>query len=268
MIKTILRWTVLGLLLAYVVVAAAWARDEARRNTCKGIEVVVAENTSADSLTSAGVLAELRHFPKKIAGTPLHQLDTRAIEQYLEGMPQFEKINCNVTSSGKLRIMAVPMVPAARIFDGNDSYYINKDGKRMESKATYFVEVPVVSGTFSPEFTPHSVMPVVKFVESDKTLSGLVGMIYARDARDIYLVPRIHGHVVNFGDTANLEEKRDALLSFYRKVMPYKGWETYDTISVKYRGQVVASRRDKSRQDHGTIIEEGDDLEEATLPEI
>lgn len=54
----------------------------------------------------------------------------------------------------------------------------------------------------------------------------------------------------------------------YRKVMPYKGWEAYDTISLKFEGQVVATRRDKSRLNHGE--DNGDDiaLEEATLPQL
>ena len=36
------------------------------------------------------------------------------------------------------------------------------------------------------------------------------------------------------------------MLLFYRKVMPEKGWMTYDTISVKWNYQVVASKRTKA----------------------
>jgi len=54
---------------------------------------------------------------------------------------------------------------------------------------------------------------------------------------------------------------------FYRQVMPYKGLEEYDTISVKFRGQVVATRRDKTRLNHAEEYEEEIDLEEATLPD-
>ena len=130
------------------------------------------------------------------------------------------------------------------------------------------MDVPVVKGNFNEEFTARQVLPVVRFIEKDPIMSQLVGMIYAPDGDNIMLVPRIHGHMINFGDTTRLPEKRDALLALYRKVMPYKGWETYDTISVKFRGQVVATRRDKRRADHGTVIDNGPDMEEATLPEI
>ena len=36
------------------------------------------------------------------------------------------------------------------------------------------------------------------------------------------------------------------LRDFYRYVAPVKGWEKYDTISVAWRRQVVATRRDKT----------------------
>jgi hypothetical protein len=51
----------------------------------------------------------------------------------------------------------------------------------------------------------------------------------------------------------------------YSKVIPYKGWETYDTISVKFNGQIVATRRDKSNLINYEMPVEEEDPEEATL---
>ena len=62
---------------------------------------------------------------------------------------------------------------------------------------------------------------------------------------DIILVPVIRGHVVNFGDTSMVDDKFLRLRTFYRKVLPTVGWQHYDTIAVKWRGQVVATRRHK-----------------------
>nr|MDE7421741.1 hypothetical protein [Muribaculaceae bacterium] len=54
----------------------------------------------------------------------------------------------------------------------------------------------------------------------------------------------------------------------YRKVLPAKGWNIYDTISVKFKNQIVASRRNKAINQHGLLEDDGIDLEEATLPEV
>ena len=62
-------------------------------------------------------------------------------------------------------------------------------------------------------------------------------------------MPVIRGHVVNLGDTSLIANKFDRLKVFYREVMPVKGWNFYDTVSVKWRGQIVASRREKKLGD-------------------
>ncbi len=50
----------------------------------------------------------------------------------------------------------------------------------------------------------------------------------------------------------------------YRKVLPVKGWLYYDTISVKYSGQVVATRA-KKRDMPQIAAKELIDPEEETL---
>lgn len=266
--KSILKWLILTLLIVYACGITIWAHNESRRNGCQGIDIVIESSTSADTVTKKGVLDELSRYPRKIVGVPLETIDTRDLEKYLSGFSNFEDVECTLTTDGFLNVKVQPMVPAIRVFDGNKSYYINKAGKIIESKPNFFVDVPVVTGNFSRSFSPMNVLPLVRFIERDEVLSKLVGMIEAKDADNLILVPRIHGHVINFGDTNRLEEKRRALLSVYRKVMPYKGWNAYDTISVKFRGQVVASRRDKSRNDHGGVVDNEPDMEEATLPVV
>lgn len=266
--KTLLKWLLLTVLLVYVVVAAAWARDEALKNMCTGISVKIAQGNTPDSISSDGVLAEIERFPDRIVGLPTSRVNTKKLEDYLKKFSTFEDVECTFSSSGKLNVKVTPMIPALRVFEGDKSYYINKDGKVIESKASFFVDVPVATGTFSKTFTPRHILPVVNFVENDRELSKLIGMIQANGPSDILLIPRIQGHIVNFGDTTRLNEKKAALMAVYRKVMPYKGWEEYDTISVKFKGQVVATRRDKSRLYQNVAVEDETDMEEATLPEI
>lgn len=268
MVKKILGWVILVILAAYVVFAAIWAYGEASKNACKGIDIEIVKGHSIDSVTWKGVLAEINRYPEKIVGMQIPTINTRKLENYLCGFPQFEDVVCNFSTDGRLRVKVTPMVPEIRVFEDSASYYINKDGKRMTSKASFFVDVPVVSGRFNDKFQAKDVLPVTRFISSDPMLKQLIGMVRAEDDDNIILVPRIHGHVINFGDTNRLAEKRQALLAIYKKVLPYKGWEEYDTISVKFKGQVVATRRNKGSR-HNTNVEFDDtDMEEATLPEI
>ncbi len=264
--KTIVKWMILTALLTCTVILTVWAGNRAQASMCQGIEVVVeGGDPRGAARTRRGVYNEVLRFDSHLLQKRAASINTLALQQHLSRISNFESVSCLVTSQGKLRVTVVPMIPEIRVFDGNESYYINKDGKRIAANAEFFADVPVVRGRFTKDFPPTSVLPVVRFVRNDSTLKHLVSMFEAKDADDILLIPRVAGHVINFGDASGLERKRRALMAIYRNVMPYKGWEEYDTISVKFRGQVVATRRDKSAAAHSAVLTEEADLEEASL---
>lgn len=267
--STILKWVILLILAGYSCWMVVWGHQEAARHSCSGIEVEVSGGShgAMDSVIKRGVLQELEKYPEPIKGVPLNLLNTHKVERYLSSLSNFEGVSCMLTSRGVLHVKVTPLIPVMRVFFRDNSYYINKDGKHIQSSPEFHTDVPVVSGNFTHDFQPRDVLPLLNYIKGDRMLRDLTNMIVAEGPNDLLIVPRVRGHVVNFGDTTRLREKREALALFYRKVMPYKGWEEYDTISVKFRGQVVATRRDKSRVNHGEEDYEEVDLEEGTLPE-
>lgn len=263
--KTIMKWSILLLLFAYCITMSVWAKGEADRHVCEGIDIEVNGSRNMDSIVVKGIARELAVYPHRLKGARLNEINTSALEKYLADLNTFESVNCMISSGGRLKIEIVPLVPVMRVFDGDRSWYINKAGKQIDSKAEFYTEAPVVTGRFNATFTPREVIPLVKYIQKDEMLRQLVAMVEAQDANNLILVPRMLGHVVNFGDTTRLKEKKDALQLFYKKVMPYKGWEEYDTISVKFRGQVVATRRVKPVIVTPTEDTEDMDPDESTL---
>lgn len=265
--RTIFKWSVLTLLIGYSVWITVWARRQADVMVCKSISVNVEGSSHVDSVIVKGILSELDKFPAKIKGVPVKSVNLQKIENYLTSLSNFENVECMMAANGELTVFVTPMTPVMRVFSGDKSYYVNRAGKQIPTNADFYIDMPIVTGKFTKNFSPVDVLPTVEFVARDPELRNLVSMIKADSPRNILLVPRVAGHIINFGDTNNLARKRDALLLFYRQVMPYKGWNHYDTISVKFRGQIVASRADKSvlnvaEEDYTEDIE----MDEATLP--
>lgn len=261
--KTVVKWSALGLLLAYVAVMFVWGNAQAALHTCKGIEVEILASEQGAPISKESVLEVLKQYPDKIKGAPLNTVNSYEIAEYLRQFNNFESVDCALTSQGNLRVRVQPMIPEIRVFDKSGSYYVNKDGKTMSANHNFYVDVPVVSGNFSPKFPVTNVLPVVRFVQNDDFLRELTGMIVARGSDDILLVPRIRGHMINLGDTTRLDEKRRALLTAYKQILPYRGWETYDTISVKFKGQIAATRRDKKPLYNTITVTDDIDLEES-----
>lgn len=262
--KPILRkWIILIGLLLYAGLAAIWAIGKASSEKCQGIEVNIMRNSPfAAALNKESVKQELGSLAQTYGKTPLGKINTQKLEDKLDKVNNFERVECYINSQGKLVVNVVPMIPVARIFTGYDSYYINESGKRIDARPEYYADVPVVRGNFTPNMPAKLVVPVIKYVTSDSLLNSLVSMIDYESPRDIWIIPRIKGHVVNIGDTTRLKEKFDNLRLFYRKVMPVKGWNYYDIIYLKYKGQVVGSRRNKELPVHGVDSLDYDDTED------
>lgn len=264
--KTVAKWLILIALIAYAGFIAAWATRQQASQKCGNIKIMV-NDEEADSLTSTAICTRLQKKFPSIIGSRRDAIDINRIEHYLKRFSNFEDVECLLAPDGTFKVIVTPLVPEIRVFDGATSYYINKEGKRIEANSDFFVDVPVVTGNFSKNFTPVKLLPVVRFIKNDSTLNALVAMIKADSPNNIIIIPRIRGHVVNIGNNTDLEDKFDRLLLAYHKILPHKGWNTYDTISVKFHGQIVASRKNKAPRFANIAEVEDIDMEESTLPQ-
>lgn len=86
---------------------------------------------------------------------------------------------------------------------------------------------------------------VVLVEEDDFWRSEIVQIVVAKGpggAPEIELVPRTGSHTVIFGSPDDAEGKFAKLLKFYRRGLRNIGWETYRTIDVRYKEQVVCTK--------------------------
>lgn len=250
MSKTAVIRCVLSLLLiGYLVFALCWADSMAAREVCAGIDIHVMQSpTSRNFVTPAEVRHLLSEWQLDRTDLPLRMIDTQRIEDSLEGIDNIEHAQVERMPDRRLRLTVTPMQPVARIFDNHGaSYYINRQGKRLTANARFRIDVPVITGAFDSVRTPVSLLPLMNRIASDSAWNAIVSHVAVEPGtHDVLLVPIIRGHVINIGTPDDIDDKLDRVMLMYRKVMPIKGWNYYDTISVKWSGQVVATRRQKS----------------------
>lgn len=63
------------------------------------------------------------------------------------------------------------------------------------------------------------------------------------NAGEFVLVPLIGDQKIILGSTRHLDDKLNRLKIFYQKAMPATGWREYETINLKYNGQIVFCKR-------------------------
>lgn len=273
------------MLLAYLVIALTLSAGETDADTCRGIHISVLGSDSDRQFVSAEELAhEIGDLPDKATGMKLTSINTQDIRRTLLALDKVEDAQVVRMTDGTIQIKAQPIVPVARIFDNGKSYYINKIGKRVSTNARYHKDVPVIAGHFDPAdtvFTPQSLLPLIDYIAPDSVWSTFISMIKVKSPSDIILVPNIKEHVINIGAPADFDDKFSRLKRFYTEVLPKQGWEKYDTLTLKWRGQLVASKRkrhsapvefmkyeDEEAVDTGTMLAGDDVAPGQTMPGI
>lgn len=236
------RWSlILSLLLAaYVCVALPLTASMERNSLYPKVSVSV-EGGSNGFVTDKDIIREM-HLDTLLRNSRKGDINLLSLREKLLQMPQIEDAKVYTGSDGGLYIDVKPLKPVARFFTPAGSFYINSSGKRVRADMKYHIDVPVVTGEIGSDksLRPQDLLPLLRYIASDEHLDALVSSLEVDRRGNIFIHPVIRGHVVNFGDTSAVADKFNRLLTFYRKVMPLKGWEHYDTIAVKWRGQVVA----------------------------
>ncbi len=225
-----------------------WARDKSHDELCTAVNVEVINGDSTSFVTPQGVLNDLKGQGIKLVGKRLSSIDASDIEEALRQSPYLESADVVKCQDGRVLIRVSQLVPVLRVFDGEQSYYVNRAGKRMAATANYHSDVPIVQGHFTKKYPVTRLLPLIDYVERDSLLHSLVTMYQVLDTNNIIIVPEFSGHVVNMGNASGFENKFAKLKLFYSEVMPKRGWNTFDTISVKWNHQIVATRRVKAVQ--------------------
>lgn len=246
--STLIYASLCVVLLTYLCVATTWAVNAERNDVFEDLEIRVEDKAQTGFLTSADIdlmAGDERTVPLSamLAKKRRKRLSTRELEERLQASDKIESVHVNVLNNGKLLIDVVPMQPVARVFDSTGSYYINAEGKRIDADMRHKIDVPVVTGDFATGGHVVPLLPMLETIKEHPEYDALVTAV-SRDRRgNIIITPAVTGHVIVFGDTSMVVDKFERVRRFYKEVMTQKGWTYYDTLNVKWRGRLVATRR-------------------------
>lgn len=245
------------LLVVYCLVMLPVTAAVAAADPYAGYRINLVDSLHSGFVSESDVVHECGNIAQWISRRPRSQVNLDSLERALRSCDKFETVNVYASNNGTLVIQVVSMQPVARVFDNGISYYVNREGKRIGAEPRYHIDVPVVLGHFTARYPVTRLLPLLDYIAAHPQADALVSTVKQQPNGDILLVPTIRGHVINFGDSTLVENKFRRLTVFYEKVMPVRGWETYDTLSVKWRGNLVATRRDKALQ-HSILPTEGE----------
>ncbi len=190
-----------------------------------------------------------KRFEPELVGSRTAEVDLARVEQVLEEEPFIQDADVYLNARRELQVRIYQRMPVLRIMDNHDfNYYLDQDGLKMPLSSHYTARVLTVTGNL-PAYDPNfrggrrnalaEVFELAALIRQDEFLQPLIEQIHVANNGDLTMVPKIGKQKILFGPCVDMEDKLHRLILFYKQGMPYVGWNKYDAISLKYKGQVI-----------------------------
>jgi len=254
MVKNVFKTIGIVLLIGYLLGAGylyGFWRDEPRY---RGIRIQIDyPSDDAHFVTEASIRQLVTNKPGfHCKGKTYSEVNTLELARYIKEKNQLVRhAACYHTPDSLLRIdieqrnpiIRVKSATAVNASNGHSmvDFYIDRDGAMMPAQFGTAIHLPLVTG-FVKERHIQPLHNFALFLKNDDFWSAEVTQVYIRENGDVELIPRIGDHSILLGSLDNVEQKLDNVMTFYKKVMPRRGWNLYKVINVKFDGQVVGEK--------------------------
>ena len=262
-LKTASIWT---LLLGYLVAVLWIVGDETEKVRVNAVSVRISDNSNNKFITESDVIQVLQKEHINLIGQLMDSVNIHYLEDVLiHNNKSISRAEVFRTVYGEIGVNVEQRRPVLRIINPNgDSYYIDANGQVMPLSKKYTAHVIVVSGNLNEPYMDHvgenlrshqpkadkstgELLPdlyrLVQFINGSKFWKAQIEQIYINQKKEIELVPRVGNHTIILGTVDNLREKFENLEAFYEQGLSKYGWNKYKTINLKFKNQIVCTKR-------------------------
>lgn len=227
--------------------------------------VTIANNDKTNIISSSEIEQLLLDEFPGLTSSRVKDVNTKKIERYLETNPYIESARAALSVGGRIIVNVTARRPIVRVYYNNQCFFIDKHGNCFPARRNGNINVIVANGCFRQHLpttpdtldisamandTLHSSYDIVcvwklaKYLdESTDRYSLLFDQIYLNCGGDLILQPKLGDYEIVVGDTSDLDDKFKRLKTFYAKGLPHAGYDSYSQVSLKYKGQVVCTKR-------------------------
>ncbi len=264
-LKKILRACAWSFFIAGLFVLLGFANGREDRMTCKKLDIRITEGKHGNFVEADDIRQMLTDKGIYVEGSMMASIDINGMEKMFYDNPWIEKANSYSDINGMVTIEIEQREPLIRIVNAvNESYYIATDGKLMVWSPRFTPQVLVASGNIPESYgnwyqasisqieandslakttVLDDLDKLARFITADEFWNAQVESIFINAKNEIELVPRVGNHRIVFGTVENMEKKFANLKLFYRQGLNKEGWNKYDTLNLKFDGQVVCAKK-------------------------
>ena len=213
-----------------------------------GIEIEIMNNQDFYLIDQFEIQALLDKEQSVVLGTNFDQVDIKLLERQVEENPFVAEIDIFMSVTGVLGAKVSQAQPIGRLMSSRGpDQYIDVTGKLLPMNTDYTARVPLISFAEYPQWESNlgendlgkQLMEFLIFINKDELWRAQIAQLAVSEENELTLWPQMTKQLILFGPADEIEEKFKKLKLFYKEVLPKKGWNTYSSINLKYKNQIV-----------------------------
>ena len=241
--------------LSSVIVLMSFIEIKKVESTCDKVEVVLPGNQFF--IERAEIDEILKSKNGLLIGRRLSGIDIQYLENKLKANPFIEYAKVYIDMNGVIHADVKQRVPVLRILNlSGQDFYVDQNGYKIPLSDHFTARVLVANGIILEDFSgkvdtlktklSKDLFLTAKYIAEDSLWNDQIVQMFVNEKNDIELVPRVGNQKIILGNADNLKDKFRNLLLFYKKAIPQAGWDTYSSINLKFKGQIVCEKRDST----------------------
>jgi cell division protein FtsQ len=236
------NWTNIRLVLMFSLVIFLFSFTSNRNNNrklSKSVVVFVGDNAPfVDQETVNKLLIENNKDAKSIGKD---KLDLNRLEKALNAQEMIEKSDVFVSIDGVLKAVVKQKTPIARVFDGDNSFYIDYEGNTMPLSANFTARVPLVSGEINKK-NSEELAELFRIIYDDAFLKKNIIGVQIMPNGSLKMLNRSYNYQIDFGGTVRMKAKLNNYKAFFQKAVLDSSLYKYKTIDLRFAQQVVCTK--------------------------
>ncbi|MDR0348170.1 MAG: cell division protein FtsQ [Tannerella sp.] len=241
--KKVLSIIITVLLLSYLIFSFFLTKGKKKDVACHKLIVVIKDSMERNFLSETDIISFLKKNELYPVNRLYSQINTEAIKQKLFTNELIAAANVYKTPSGSIKIEITQKMPVLRIFAGQESFYLDETGNIMPASFRYPTYLPIANGNIEKSRITTDLYEFALFLQKHKFWNNQIEQIYIHPNQEVELIPRIGEHHIILGDFEDFKEKMNKLQLFYEQAIPKLGWNRYEIINLKYKDQIVCTKK-------------------------
>ena len=227
----------------------SFSSKKQKERKCDNISIDVEKEYQKYFIDREDVLSIMTEDKRKIIkGLSKEAVNIKHLESLIKENKFVDDARVSIDHIGNIEVKVTQNTPVARIFTKKRSFYIDQNGNELPLSRKYTARVPVIVSEyknvdkkidFFASKEGETYLFLLNYIRKDDFWVKQISEVDINKFGEIDFLMQVGKQKIEFGRPDGIDNKFFRLNVLVKKVLPSVGWNKYERVSLKYKGQIV-----------------------------